>query len=145
MKKCTSCKETKLLTEYSIRVDRNCPRPRCKPCLRLYWADRRKLEGEKPLMRTRAWNKANKGKKNALTKKREAAKLQRTPKWLSKDQFKAIEQFYIDASYLTYYTGTNFEVDHIIPLQGKHVSGLHVPWNLQILTESENAKKHNSF
>jgi len=113
--------------------------------MRLYWALRRKVEGSNPLERTKVWNKHNKGKKNALTAKRSAAQKLRTPAWLTKSHLKEIEQYYLDASYLTYYTRTNFEVDHVVPLQGKHVSGLHVPWNLQLLTESENCKKYNNF
>ena len=87
------------------------------------------------------WRKDNPGKTNARTAKRRAAKLQATPKCLTKDHWKQIEAFYIEAARLTKVTGTPHEVDHIIPLQGIDVRGLHVPWNLRIVTRSVNRRK----
>lgn len=40
---------------------------------------------------------------------------------------------------------TGMEVDHIVPLTNKLVSGLHCPWNLQLLTREQNARKNNKF
>jgi hypothetical protein len=56
-----------------------------------------------------------------------------------------IKIFYKQAQTLTVITGIKHEVDHIIPLQGKNVSGLHVSWNMQILTKEENRKKNNKL
>jgi hypothetical protein len=89
------------------------------------------------------WRRANPGKVNARTAKRRAAKLQRTPKWLTKEQLKEMEKFYIEAARLTKETGIPHEVDHIEPLQGKEVSGLHVPWNLRVVPVSINRHKSN--
>ena len=89
------------------------------------------------------WAKANPGKKNAANAKRLAAKKQRTPKWLTKEQYAQIEQMYILAKELQWLSEELLEVDHIIPIQGKNVSGLHVPWNLQILTQRQNIIKSN--
>ena len=77
--------------------------------------------------------------------KRKAAKLQRTPAWLTDIDFERIGNEYKLAALLTKVTGSSWHVDHIIPLQGKIVSGLHVPSNLRVLPAKENISKSNSF
>lgn len=106
----------------------------------------------------RKWAEANKGRvaeasnryarenpgwKAAHCAKRRSRKLQALPSWLTQEQLDKIEWFYQEAKRLFKETGVPHHVDHIVPLQGKYVSGLHVPWNLQILTASENSKKSN--
>ena len=66
---------------------------------------------------------------------RRAAKLQRTPKWSDK---RAVRQFYESCP-------KGYEVDHVIPLQGEAVSGLHVVDNLQYLPASDNRSKGNNY
>lgn len=89
--------------------------------------------------------KENPDKFNARNAKRRAAKLQRVPVWLTKEDFKTITAIYKEARTLTESTGIQHHVDHIIPLLGKNVSGFHCPKNLQILTATENMKKKNKF
>jgi len=57
----------------------------------------------------------------------------------------AIERFYREAILLSEKTNIPHDVDHIIPLKHDKVCGLHVPWNMQILTKSENIRKHNKW
>lgn len=87
------------------------------------------------------YNRDNAGKVNAKTAKYKAAKIQATPKWVTKIHLGEIENFYIEAARLTKETGIPHEVDHIIPLRGEQVRGLHVPWNLRVIPRSENRKK----
>lgn len=75
------------------------------------------------------------GRKNADTAKRRALKLQRTPAWANLDQIKKI---YESCPF-------GYHVDHIIPLQGKTVSGLHIETNLQYLKAKDNLKKSNHY
>lgn len=65
------------------------------------------------------------------------------PVWLNKEDRSKIRQIYFEARRLSNETGIKHAVDHIIPLNGKSVCGLHVPWNLQILTKQENSSKRN--
>lgn len=64
---------------------------------------------------------------------------------LSKIFIKEILEVYKECRRLTKVTGIRYEVDHIIPIKHKNVCGLHVPWNLQILTKHENSSKNNIF
>jgi hypothetical protein len=89
------------------------------------------------------WSKANRHKRNAVETKRRALKLNATPKWLSKEQLQQIESVYWLARLEQELTDEQFHVDHIVPLKGKTVCGLHVPWNLQVLKASENLSKGN--
>lgn len=91
-----------------------------------------------------AYRKANPGICRAIKAKRRAAKLQRTPKWLTVEDLLTIRKIYEDARRIEKETGVKHHVDHIYPLQGRKVSGLHVPGNLQILTAAQNLKKHNN-
>lgn len=93
----------------------------------------------------RVWQRKNRAKMNALAAKRNAARIQRTPKWLTKDDFCQIEALYRAARLLEKETGIAMHVDHVLPLRGRFVSGLHVPSNLQVLTASQNCSKHNNW
>jgi len=67
------------------------------------------------------------------------------PKWITKAHLNEIKAIYIKAARISQETNTPHDVDHIIPIHGKIVTGLHVPWNLQILTHKENAAKSNKL
>jgi hypothetical protein len=95
--------------------------------------------------RSSAWRKANPDKRNALYARYRAAKNEATPEWLTDKHLEEIQEFYTLAQELAWLNqdGKAFHVDHIIPLRGKDVCGLHVPWNLQLLTWQENLSKSN--
>lgn len=67
------------------------------------------------------------------------------PKWLTDDHKAIIRAIYALSKIKSVLTGVNYSVDHIVPIRGKNVCGLHVPWNLQIITCIENSRKSNIF
>ena len=87
------------------------------------------------------------GNKTYYHAMRRARKRLATPPWLTDAMKTEMEIIYIIAKTCSHSTVTNtkYHVDHIVPLAGKTVSGLHVPWNLQILTAKENLKKSNKL
>jgi len=82
---------------------------------------------------------------NADNNKRRADKLNRTPKWITKDDLWLMKEAHELAVLRTKLFGFDWHVDHIIPLKGKAVSGLHVPNNLQVIEGKLNLMKNNKF
>lgn len=74
---------------------------------------------------------------------RELKRKQRSPSWLTDSDKAAIKTKYLEASWMTRRSGIKHHVDHIVPLQGEFVSGLHVPWNLRVIPGRENILKKN--
>jgi len=79
---------------------------------------------------------AHQAARTANQNKRHTDKLHRTPKWAN---FRKIKSWYIAAA------ARGLQVDHIIPLRGALVSGLHVHTNLQLLSAHDNQSKHNRY
>jgi len=82
---------------------------------------------------------------SASAAKRRSVKLQRTPAWLTDFDRLKIKCLYSVAAMLTRENKESWHVDHVIPLQGNLVSGLHVPSNMRVLRGKENISKHNNF
>lgn len=106
-------------------------------------------EENRPKLRKREhqYREDNPGKVNAQTSQRRAKKLKASPSWADFNQIKEIYEECQIINTLTQLAGgtERFVVDHIYPLQGKEVSGLHVENNLQIITAHENAVKSNTL
>lgn len=120
-----------------------------KPTKRKYWIKNRKRD----LVKNKLWRIENiehlKSYKkeqaaliNANTAKRRAMKLCATPGWTNLD---LVKEFYLIAKEKTFQEGIDYEVDHMIPLQGENVCGFHCQNNLQVITAVENYSKGNKL
>jgi hypothetical protein len=89
---------------------------------------------------TKAWERANPDNVAARASLRRSRLLNACPAWASRDEIKSI---YTEAARMSRETGALYHVDHIIPLAGKDVCGLHVPWNLRAIPAQENQRKWN--
>jgi hypothetical protein len=95
--------------------------------------------------RNAAWHAANQGSSRARVARRRAKKLRATPSWLSSEMLGEMEDLYEIAGMLSVLIGMPYEVDHIVPLINEHVCGLHVPWNMKVVTRYDNRSKQNKL
>lgn len=166
---CNDCKTFKTLEEFRKKASGVKGRQhKCKVCQSSWnkqYAKKPKVKKEKAAYQ-KAYQKEyfknpeNKVKHSLLMKKhykenreqyrlrdaeRRAGTKRATPKWLSKKHLQEIKNIYWLAKDLEAVSGEQYHVDHIVPIKGKNVCGLNVPWNLQILPSDVNTSKGNRF
>lgn len=167
MKKCKKCGGEKELSEYSKDKGRvSGIRDVCRLCIKVYNKNSRDKEANRGYARMyriehkekcveaqrkwkegnpdyyRDWKRDNSGKTNSYTAKRRADKLLATPAWANQ---KYIDIWYVLAKSEEARTGRKVHVDHIVPLQGELVCGLHCESNMQLLFAEDNIRKSNTF
>lgn len=151
-KTCSVCKKEKPFTEFhKNKTLKDGHNSSCKVCVSvkqksLYKKikdDPKKLNRRKKL--TSDYQKRNKHRRNANLAKYRSAKINATPVWLSGPQLAQIQRTYKLREIITDATGEEYHVDHIIPLRGENVCGLHVPWNLQVIPAVDNLSKNNRY
>jgi hypothetical protein len=146
MKTCCRCKVEQETTEfYKHSGKKDGLSLECRTCIKERANKYYKENTEKAKNKVKQYKKENNHKVNALCYKRKTKKLQRTPEWLSTDHFKQIELEYELATWCSKVMGVKYHVDHIVPLLGINVSGLHVPWNLRVIPASVNLSKSNKY
>ena len=139
VKTCGLCKEELPLSQFHTRTRKKkdgysykAPYPYCKTCRRV---ENRKHDN----------TPTGKARKKRSTALRDRRSRQATPKWLTAEQRKQIVDIYEHMRDCRAVTGEDYHVDHIVPLRGDNICGLHVPWNLQVLPAYINISKSNSF
>lgn len=156
-RKCPKCQIVKDIEEFSIDASRKGGRQcYCRDCQsKIYESKKaiakeqrkkRYLENkEREKQKMRSYYDSNKSEYYARNAIRRSIRLSASPSWLTQEDKEAMAILYAHSQYLTETTGEPWHVDHIVPLQGKTVCGLHVPWNLQVITAKENLAKNNRF
>lgn len=163
---CNDCK--KLMPLESFYKDKNSPDGKdyfCKSCRKrrklsrkakedAYQREYRKNARDRRLKYSRDFNKNNKdyfrnwravntSKTRAYAQSYKFRKKSGTPDWLTEEQLSQIESVYSHARDCEIVSGEKYHVDHIIPIKGENICGLHVPWNLQVLPADVNIRKSN--
>jgi hypothetical protein len=161
MKKCALCGVEKPLFMFNKHKNRkDGHQTACKDCNKSYLSKNYYANHEELKEKCRDYYSSNRDKKlqyhkqhyennkeqySAKSANRRSTKLQRTPPWVKGVFVQEIKVIYKRAQLIKAFMGEVWHVDHIVPLKGKTVSGLHVPWNLQLLPAEENLSKGIKF
>lgn len=120
-------------------------RARTEVARAMYMSQWRKLRKEHVLAYSKTYRDAHKSRYNFLCQKRKIDLANRVPHWLTADDLWIIKEAYELANLRTKLFGFSWHVDHVIPLRGKRVSGLHVPQNIRVIPALENMQKTNKY
>jgi hypothetical protein len=154
-KACNKCSVEKPIHQFSkSKQGKFGVRSHCKVCDSVSQKLQRANRKDEMKEYNKTWAKNNRPKKLAASKNWIASNYDKVLSYNSARRSKQrratlygyskeIEQIYWLARDLRTITGENYQVDHIVPLNGKDVCGLHVPWNLQILPADLNMSKGN--
>lgn len=175
LKTCTKCNSSKPTSDFHIRKSASGFESECKSCKEDRRRARRAADPDYQRANKQAWSQNNRDLANSYTRKwyaenkdnklsyfrlwrrenrhvmlahankRRAKKLKATPQWLTAQHLKEIEVEYALARWTSKVTNIDMHVDHIVPLQGIDVCGLHVPWNLQVIPARDNISKGNRY
>ena len=153
MKKCTKCNELKDLDLFYRRKDGVMGRKsHCKECVKDYELevkehkasyDRDRYINQKKDIKLKTKEYYNKNKEKYRNYETQRRRLMSTK--LSSMYKLEIESIYKKCKDKNNDSDIKYEVDHIVPIRNKAVCGLHVPWNLRIITKEENAAKSNKL
>lgn len=142
MKRCSKCKSIKPLAEFhQCKSKKDGLRTQCKSCRSILNRNYYDINKDKISSSVRDWAKRNPGKVVAKKRNRRIRERNAFPSWANHN---AIDDIYRDMKEFRDY-GLDVVVDHIIPLKGKLVCGLHVENNLTLKLRSYNARKSNKF
>lgn len=167
-KVCTGCNQLKNLEDYhKSSKEKSGYNSKCKQCKRDYYllnknkyAKKYQDNAESFKAYSNSWRSQNKqhlsdyfknyrkARKDRVAfwnKTYQCRKTKATPSWLTKKHLEEIAYYYTLSSEAFILTGEKYHVDHIVPLKGKNICGLHVPWNLQVIPKSDNLRKGNKF
>ena len=150
-KKCTKCNRTLPITEYHLKMRRRKSgstyksyNARCKTCrnkeVKVWRRDNVSHRRDYNQLPQRKAEKRERKRLKDIRKSHNAV-----PNWLTAKHKKEIRAIYLHAADCRVTTGEEYHVDHIIPLKGDVVCGLHVPWNLQVLPADVNISKSNKW
>ena len=161
LKVCSTCKEEKPLSAFGKdRTGKDGLKHLCRSCInkkakkyrqenRDAIAKAKKEYSQKNwdaiAERMKIWRQANSELLNANNASRRALKKQAQPPWLTEEHINQIKAEYKNSKRMKKLTGIEHHVDHIVPLKGENVCGLHVPWNLQVIPAKHNLEKKNHF